>query len=63
MRLSSTTLASAVHARSATEVNVLEEPIRKIWDRNSDAGLMFHSCWLAFKPYETKFLLLELQDR
>ncbi len=63
MRLSSTTLASAVHARSATEVNVLEEPILKIWDRNSDAGLMFHTCWLAFKPYETKFLLMELQDR
>lgn len=63
MRLSSTTLASAVHARSATEVNVLEEPIRKIWDRNSDPRLMFYSCWLAFKPYETKFLLMELQDR
>ncbi len=60
LRLSSITLASAVQAISATEVNVLEEPVRKIWERHAKADLPYHGCWLTFNPLETKFLFLEL---
>jgi alpha-mannosidase len=60
LRLSSITLASAVQALSATEVNVLEEPVRKIWERKEEATLPYHGFWLTFNPLETKFLYLEL---
>jgi hypothetical protein len=60
LALSSITLAQAVNAVSATEVNVLEEPIREIWKKEAKPVSTYHGYWLAFRPYETKFLFLEL---
>ena len=60
LALSSITLAQAVSAVSASEVNVLEEPIREIWKKDAKPVSSYHGYWLVFRPHETKFLLLEL---
>ena len=63
LALSSITLASAVGAVSATEVNVLEEPIRQIWRQELPPISPYNGYWLTFRPFETKFLFLELPFR
>ena len=56
--LSSETLAMATRAISVSEVNVLEEPLKMLWQRiPADPGF-YHPVWIRFKPYETKFILL-----
>jgi alpha-mannosidase len=60
--LSSITLARAANAVSATEVNVLEEPVRRIWARDAKTTSPKRGSWMAFRPWETKFLLLALPE-
>jgi hypothetical protein len=62
MRLSSVTLGRALNAVSATEVNVLEEPLRKLWENNVASPIPYRGNWLHFKPYETRFLLFRLPE-
>jgi hypothetical protein len=58
--LSSTPLADAMHAKSVSEVNVLEEPLKLLWQRGISAPVGYHPVWIGFKPMETKFILIEL---
>jgi hypothetical protein len=58
--LSSTPLADAMHAKSVSEVNVLEEPLKLLWQRGISAPGGYHPVWIGFKPMETKFILIEL---
>ncbi len=57
---SSTTLAMATRANSATVVNVLEEPLQSIWQRQSGISGRYKPARIFFKPWETKFILLTL---
>jgi alpha-mannosidase len=62
--LSSTTLAMATNAVTVSEVNVLEEPIRLLWQRPPPVNQPgYHPVWIAFKPYETKFILIGLEQK
>ena len=58
--LSSITLAMATRAKSVSEVNVLEEPIRLLWERSPAPAEAYHPVYITFKPFETKFIYIEL---
>jgi len=58
--LSSETLSMATRAKMISEVNVLAEPLKLIWNRETGISPGYHPVWLRFRPYETKFLLLTL---
>jgi alpha-mannosidase len=57
---SSMTLATATRAKSVAEVNVIEEPVRSIWPNPAGIPAGYHPARLIFKPWETKFVLIEL---
>ncbi len=58
--LSSDALATATRAKSVSEVNVLEEPLKLLWERNAETSGLYHPVWINFKPLETKFILINL---
>jgi hypothetical protein len=62
LRLSSITLRDAMNAVSATEVNVLDKPIKRIWDKDNANAADYHGYYFSFKPYESRFLLLKLRE-
>jgi hypothetical protein len=57
---SSTTLAVAMRAKSVTEINVLEEPVKVRWKAIPDDKKGYGPVWIGFRPYETKFILVGL---
>ena len=58
--LSSVTLVRATRAKSVSEVNVLEEPLKVLWEQIPSGSMDNHRVWVAFKPYETKFILIRI---
>ena len=60
LSLSSDDISRAMKAMSVSEVNVLEKPIRLLWQRGAVAAGKYHPVWIRFNPYETKFLFIGL---
>jgi hypothetical protein len=58
--LSSTPLADAMNAKSVSEVNVLEESLKLLWQRGISTPGGYHPVWIYFKPNETKFIFVGL---
>jgi alpha-mannosidase len=58
--LSSSTLAMATGTRSVSEVNVLGEPVKPVWERNQASPAGYHPSYIRFRPLETKFVLVKL---
>ncbi len=51
-------LAESTRAVSVSEVNVLEEPVKLLWQKDTGGKGGNRAVWMVFKPYETKFVLL-----
>jgi len=60
--MSAATLLPSVQAESVSEVNVLEEEIRQIWNRNANSLPIYHPTRLIFHPYESKFIRLKFPE-
>lgn len=58
--LSSTQLADATRAAMVTEVNVIEEPLKMVWQAGKEHSGVYHPAWISFRPFETKFVLVNL---
>ena len=63
LRLSCITLRNGTDAISATEVNVLEQPVKKIWETDNPVNLNYQGSYFSFKPFESRFLLLGLKEK
>ena len=57
---SSVTLAMATGAKSVYEVDVLEEPVRPVWQPLLENPGKYSPARIFFKPFETKFILVNL---
>lgn len=63
LTLSSIPLADAMHARAISEVNAIGEPLGKVWDSKNTLHLIGNRKWLLFRPYEPKFIEVEIVNK